>query len=146
MAQTVIQGADIEFLVRKKNTGDFKTLVCEESVVLDVTNDVTTTKTKCGTFKGVQTADFKLNGSAVFNATPTVSEVSYDDVLAWQLDLDEIEFIIRNVAITGFTAGQAIRMSGTGYFTSTNFNGSQGEVSKFTWNIEGTGTLNDTES
>jgi hypothetical protein len=37
-------------------------------------------------------------------------------------------------------------MSGTGYFVSTQFDGSEGQVVKFSWNIEGTGTINDTES
>lgn len=143
---TEIQGADIELTVRQKNTGTFKTMTCEETVFLDVTNDVTTSKTKCGVFKGIQVADFKLNGAAVFNAVPTGSELSYNEALAFQLDLVKCEFILRNKAFGAFSAGDLIRMSGDCYFTQTQFDGSNGVASKFTWTMEGSGTLNDTES
>lgn len=146
MATQVIQGSDIEMLIRKKNTGSFLTMVCEESVILEVTNDVNTAKTKCGTFKGIQVADFKLNGSCVFNSTPTASEASYNEILGYQLDRSECEFILRNKAFGAYTAGDLVRMSGDCYFTSTTFDGSDGQVSKFSWNLEGSGTLNDTES
>ena len=145
MAATV-QGSDIELLVRQKNTGEFKTMTCEETVFLDVTNDVNTTKTKCGTFKGIQVADFKLNGTATFNTTPDSGELSYDEVLAFQLDRTRCEFILRNKAYETYSAGDVIRMSGDCFFTSTQFDGSDGQVAKFTWNAEGDGTLNDTES
>lgn len=147
MAALEIQGSDVEFLVREYNTGDFKRLTCEETLTLDVTNDVNTTKTKCGVFKGIQEADFKVNGTAVFNLSPTsASEISYDEALAFQVDKTKIEWIIRNVSITGYAAGAGIRMSGEGYFVSTQFNAPNGDVGKFSWNIEGVGTLNDTES
>lgn len=146
MATTTIQGSNIELLVRQKDTGLFKTMVCEETVFLDVTNDVSTANTKCGKFKGLSVADFKLNGTAVFNATPTSTELSYNEVLAFQIDRVRCEFILRNAAYTGVTAGDLIRMSGDCFFNSTQFDGSDGNVSKFTWTMEGDGTLNDTES
>lgn len=143
---TEVQGADIEFLVRTADTGTFKRMVCEETLTFDITNDVTTVKTKCGPFKGVQTPDFKANGSAVFNVEPGGSELSYDEVAGYQNGVTKIEWIMRNIAFGAYAAGEAIRFSGYGYFTSSQFTGSNGEVSKFTWNIEGTGTLNVVES
>lgn len=145
MAQE-IQGSDIEFLVRVKDTGEFKTMTCEKTVFLDVSNDVTKESTKCGTFKGIQQADFKLNGEAVFNADPETTEVSYNEALGWQLDRTKIEWIMRNRTIGVDDAGTLVRMSGDGYFVNTQFDGSDGVASKFTWGIEGSGTLNDTES
>lgn len=141
-----LQGSSMELLWRVKDTGEFKTLTCGITEALDVSNDVNTTKTKCGVFKGIQVPDFKLNGEASFNTSLAGTENSYDEVLAAQIDRSEIDWIYRNVAVTGFAAGELIRMSGTGYFVNTVFNGSEGEIARFTWNIEGTGTLNDTES
>lgn len=145
-----LQGSEVELLVRQKNTGDFKTMTCEETVFLDVTNDVNTAKTKCGVFKGVQTPDFKLNGKAIFNAVPAGTELSYNEALAFQLDRTLCEFILRNTAVTkngtAYTAGELVRMSGDCYFTQTQFDGSDGVASGFTWTMEGSGTLNDTES
>lgn len=146
MALLELQGTDVEFLVRPYNNGAFKRLVCEETLTLDVTNEVNTTRTKCGVSKGVSTPDFKANGSAVYNLTPTGSEVSYDEVLEWQNDISKVDWIIRNVAVTGYAAGVGIRMSGSGYFVSTQFQGNANDVAKFTWNLEGVGVLNDTES
>lgn len=143
---TTIQGSNIELLVREKNTGSFKTMTCEEQVTLDVTNDINTTKTKCGVFKGIQVADFKISGSSVFNAQPTASELSYNEALAFQLNRTRCEFIIRNVAFDSFYAGELVRMAGDCFFTSTQFEGSDGQVSKFTYTMEGDGTLDDTES
>jgi hypothetical protein len=142
----VLQGSSMELSWRIKDTGSFKTLTCSINEALDVSNDVNTIKTKCGVFKGIQVADFKLNGEATFNTSLGGSENSYDEVLAAQIDRSEIEWIYRNAAVTGYAAGELIRMSGNGYFTNTVYNGSEGEVARFTWNIEGTGTLNDTES
>lgn len=144
---TYLQGKDVEFLVRVKDTGEFKRLVCEDTLVLEITNDVVVTKTKtCGTAKGIQSADFKANGSAVCNLDPTSEEVSYDGMVDWQLATTEVDWIIRNIAVTGYAAGEGMRFSGTGYFVSTQGTFSNGEACKWTWNLEGTGTINTTES
>lgn len=143
---TEIQGADIELLVREKNVGEFKAMTCEDTVFLDVTNDVSTQKTKCGVFKGIQVADFKLNGSCVHNAEPTSSELSYNEALGFQLDITKCEFILRNKAFSTFAAGELIRMSGDAYFTQTQYDGSNGVAAKFTYTLEGSGSLNDVES
>ena len=79
-------------------------------------------------------------GSALNTAVP------FSEALAFQLDRTRCEFILRNKAFESFTAGELVRMSGDCFFTSTQFDGSDGQVSKFTWNLEGDGTLNDTES
>lgn len=144
---TEIQGKNIQLLLREFGSTDpFQEVVCEETVQIEVTNDVTTTKTKCGVFKGIDVADFKLNGNAVHNIDPTSAEVSHDGMLSWQLDRTKLEFVLQNRAYDSVDAGAAVRMAGSAYITSTVFNGSNAEVAKFTWNLEGVGTLNDSES
>lgn len=144
---TELQGADVEFLVREFNTGEFKRMVCEDTLVFDAASDVSTVKTKiCGTFKGVRSPDYKANGSAVFNVEPGGSEVSYDEVLGWQDTTTKVDFIIRNLAFGTFDAGEAIRISGSGYFVNSQSTFNDGEVAKFTWNLEVVGTLNTVES
>lgn len=146
MALLELQGTDVEFLVRPFNNGSFKQMVCEETLLLDITNEVNTTKTKCGPVKGVSDPDFKANGTAVHNLTPTGSEVSYDDVVEWQVDVQKVDFIIRNIAITGYAAGAAFRFSGSGYFVSSQGSFPADDVVKFTWALEGVGVPNDVES
>lgn len=146
MATYELQGDDVEFLVRVADTGTFKEMVCEETLTLDVTNDVTTTKTKCGPFKGVQTPDFKANGTGVHNTEPTGSEVSYDQIVDWQNSKTKVDWIIRNQAYGSYAAGEAMRFSGSGYFVSSQGSFSANDVVKFTWALEGVGTLNAVES
>ena len=144
---TEIQGSDVEFLVRVADTGSFKEMVCEDTLTLDISNDVTTVKTKnCGAFKGVQDPDFKANGSAVHNVSVTSTEVSYDQVATWQVAGTKVEWIIRNKAFGSYVAGDAMRFAGYGYFVGSQGVFNNGEVVKFTWNLEGVGTLNVTES
>jgi hypothetical protein len=147
MAATEVQGVDLEFLLRDAGSADdFKEMVCEETLTFDLNNEVQTTKTKCGTFKGVQVADFKANGSGVCNVTPTLSEYSYDALQDDQIAITKKEFIIRNKSFGVIGAGEAIRMGGDGYFVTSQLSGNVGEVCKFTWSFEGVGTLNTTES
>lgn len=146
MATYELQGQDVEFLVRVADTGEFKELVCDGEFTLDITNDVSTTKTKrCGTFKGVLAPDFKINGKAVCNTEPTVNEVSYDQVANWQINTTKVEWIIRNQAYGTYAAGEALRFSGYGYFVSSQAPFGN-DVVTFNWNLEGIGILNDTES
>lgn len=147
MAATEIQGSNIQLLLRESgSTDEWQEVVCEETVQIEVTNDVTTTKTKCGVFKGIDVADFKLNGSAVHNITPTSAEASHDAMLAWQLARTKLDFVFQNRAYGAIAAGAEVRMAGSAYITSTVLVGSNSEVAKFTWNLEGVGTLNDSES
>jgi hypothetical protein len=146
MATYELQGQDVEFLVRVADTGEFKEMVCDADFSFDISNDVSTTKTKrCGTFKGVLAPDFKANGTAVHNTEPTATEVSYDQVATWQINTTKIEWIIRNQAYGSYAAGEALRFTGYGYFVSSQATFGN-DVVKFTWNMEGVGILNDTES
>jgi len=144
---TEVQGINVRFLVRDFGSNDaFQEMVCEETLLFDLNNDVTTTKTKCGIFKGIQVADFKANGSGVCNVDPTSTEYSYDELQNDQIAIQKKEFVIQNIAYGTIGAGEQIKMSGGGYFVGSQFNGSVGEACKFTWNFEGVGTLNTTES
>lgn len=140
-----IQGADIAFYVRDYSaspTGTWKRLVCEDTLVFDLTSDVNTTKTKCGTFKGLLVPDFKVSGTGVANSAPTASEYSHDEMTDDINTIQKKSFRIQDVA----TLGSVILLSGDGYFSSQQITFNNGEVVKFTYNFEGTGTLENHES
>lgn len=144
---TELQGALVAFKVRDYgSTSAFKTIVCEETVTFDVSNDVSTTKTKCGVFKGVLAPDFKANGSAVANFVPTSSEYSYNALIEDQKALTKKEFVFESLSDGTNNEGHLLRMSGAGYFVNSQMTGNNGETVKFTWSFEGTGTLGSTES
>lgn len=147
MAALEIQGANVGFYVRDFGSTDvFKRMVCEETLIFDASNDVTTTKTKCGTFKGVQVADFKANGSGTNNFTPGAAEYSYDDLLNDQIAIQKKEFVIQNEAFSTYTVGELVRLAGGGYFVTSQETFNNGEVVKYTWNFEVSGTITTTES
>lgn len=151
MATTTVDANKIGFYVRTYGSTDaFKRIVCEENLTLEISNDVNTTKTKCGVFKGIDVADFKANGTGVCNITPTASEISHEDLVTIQLANTKLEFVLQNEAytegVTTYALGEVIRMQGGCYITSTQLQANQGDKMKFTWAIEGDGTLDDTES
>lgn len=147
MAATEVQGINIQFKVRDFGSADpFQEMVCEETLLFDLNNDVTPAKTKCGVFKGIQVAEFKSNGSGVCNFTPTSTEYSYNELQEDQVGIVKKEFVIQNKAFGAYGTGELIKMTGGGYFVGSQFNGSVGEASKFTWNFEGVGAPNLAES
>ena len=137
------QGSDIAFYVRDfGTTGVWKRLVCEDTLVFDYTSDVTTSKTKCGVFKGVQIPDFKVSGSGVSNFVPTTSEYSNDNITSDQGATQKKEFRIQDIA----TLGSVILLAGGGYFTQSQQTFNNGDVCKFTYTFEGVGTVEQHES
>lgn len=138
-----VQGSTIGFYVRDYGTtGIWQRLVCEETLTFDLTNDVTTTKTKCGTFKGVDVADFKVSGGGVSNFGPTATEYSHDHLTADQVAVQKKEFRIQDAA----TLGTVILLAGAGYFTQSQISIPANDVVKFTYTFEGVGTLEQHES
>lgn len=143
MADYSIQGADIAFYVRDYgSTGLWQRLVCEDTLVFDFASDVNVTKTKCGTFKGLQVPDFKVNGTGVTNSQPTSAEYSSDHMTDDMNAIQKKEFRIQDVA----TLGSVILLAGAGYFSTQQITFNNGETVKFTYNFEGTGTLETHES
>lgn len=143
MPDNSVQGASIAFYVRDfGSTGLWRQLVCEDTLVFDLASEVNTTKTKCGTFKGVQVPEFKVNGTGVSNFSPTASEYSSDLMTADMNAIQKKEFRIQDIA----TLGGLILLAGAGYFSTQQITFNNGEVVKFTYNFEGTGTLEAHES
>lgn len=148
---TEVQGSRIGFYVRDYGASTpFLRIVCEETVTLDLNNDITTTKTKCGVFKGVSVADFKANGSAVHNIDPGGAEASLDYVQSKQIARTKQEFVMQNEAYTeggvSYDIGEAFRFAGAMYFNSSQATADTDNPMKFTWSAEGIGVPNDSES
>jgi hypothetical protein len=143
MADYSIQGSDIQIYVRDNSGGTvWKQIVCEETLTFDISSEVNTTRTKCGIFKGVLVPDFKASGTAVCNSQPTSLEFSHDELTTNVNNRTLKQFRIQDSA----TLGSVILLAGTGYFVSQQITFNNGEVCKFSWTLEGTGTLETHES
>jgi hypothetical protein len=140
-----IQGSSV-VLELSSDGVTYVTLVCEEDSQIDLSNDVTSTKTKCSTFKGISAVDATISGNAVCNAVPTASEVSYNDVQTWQKQKTQKYFRYRNAAQGTITAGEAFSHTGVGYFTQSTLTASGDEVVKFSYTFSVTDLDGDVSS
>ena len=143
MADHSIAGVDIGFYVRDYGTtGVWKRLVCEETLDVDFTSDVNTTKTKCGVFKGFLIPDCKISGSGVANSQPVSTEISHDEITTNMLGVTKKEFRIQDVA----TSGSVILIAGQGNFSQQKITFNNGDTVKFTYTFEATGDIESHES
>ena len=141
---TEVQGIDIKVQVREVGDTTWQTLVCEIDSQFQHTNDTTETDTKCGTFNGVKDVKGNYSGNAVFNVVPGANEVSYEDVLNWQINKTLMEMLVENEAYTSeagdpITEGQVIHYFATGRFVDSTLTGATGDVGKFSWTFKPTG-------
>lgn len=141
-----VQGNLINMRLRVNGSGDeWRTLVCTEDSSFAITNETSERRTNCGIKTSLSDPSFNASGNAVQNATPTTSEVSYNDVKAWQIAKTKLDFqyISEADVAAGLTEGQGVNNYGSGYFTETTFTGSAEAdgVGSFSWTFTGTGVL-----
>lgn len=141
-----LQGSLVTMWVSTSQNTGFKTIVCEESSTADTTSNVSTKKTKCGTFTTVDSAETKISGSGVVDGAPAANQVSYKDIQAWVQNKTRLYFIYKNIADSGtsIASGAAVYLDGQGYFNSAKVTAQEGEVISFDWEFTTTGTIDNT--
>lgn len=151
MAVTELQGSHVGVYVRSYgSTNVFKRIVCEETLSLDLSNDIQTTKTKCGTFKGVDVTDWKVNGTGVCNFNPGAAEISSDDLIDLQVAKTKLEVFVQNEAFTeggtSYTQGAVFKFGGAAYLNSQQLSFPNNDITKYTFSLEGIDDPTTTES
>jgi hypothetical protein len=140
-----LQGSYVSMWVSETNS-DFKTIVCEESSQSSTTANVTTTKTKCGTFTAVDAAETVISGSGIAGANLAANQVSFKQIEAWVRAKTKLYFVRRNEAdvANGVTAGELVYLDGQGYFTEATETSAEGDVVKFNWSFSASGEVDNT--
>lgn len=151
MAVTELQGSRVGVYTRDYGSSAvFKRIVCEETMTLSLSNDVNTTKTKCGTFKGLDVVDWKINGNGVANFNPAGTEISANDLQTLQVARTKQEVYVQNEAFTeggtSYDVGEVFKWGGAAYLTAQDITFPSNDIVKFTYNLEGVGTPDTTES
>lgn len=125
---------------------NYKTIVCEESSQSSTTSNVTTTKTKCGSFSAPDTPEITISGSGVAGGNLAANHVSFKQLQAWAANGTLLYFIRRNEAnsAAGITAGEVVYLDGQGYLTEATETSAEGDVVKFNWSFTTTGTVDNT--
>lgn len=137
-----IQSSDAPIQLRAKGTTPWKTLVCTENYNVPVNTTTTTTDTFCGRAVGLGVREFTPTVSAVCEAQPTTDQVTYEDLLAWQMAGTVVEFRVEYPG--SGSIGSNIYLSGECYVTATELQGAVNDVLKFTSTLTGQGVLDTT--
>lgn len=119
----------------------WKTLVCLETSNVPLATTVNEVETNCGVAVGLGAIKFNPAGSAVAEAIPTSNQVTYKDLLGWQVAKTLIMFKVEYPG-SGGQYGMNLALSGTCYVTSTDVTLETGKVITFTYTLTGTGTVN----
>lgn len=121
-----------------------KTITCEESSDFQLTMNVNQTKTKCATFTAPDMPSGAINVSGVVNGTPSASECSFNDIANWANTKTKLYAKYQQAASGSVSAGTAVYVSGTGYFTSVQVTSAEGDLIKFTATFSFSGTMDTT--
>lgn len=139
MALTKIEGSLIgTWISFDLVTPAWKEIVCaEESSGLTGGSTVNTRRTKdCGPLKSVAFDGWTMTGAGVANATPTVTEVSADDLVTTTQDATKVL-----VKMAHKTDDDVYYRQGAGYFSAYSEEAPEGDAVGFDYTIEIDGNL-----
>jgi hypothetical protein len=119
----------------------YKNLVCLRTSSVNTTVDSTTEQTNCGPLTSVADATMSIDFDAVCEVAPTISQISYEDLLAAMVGKTLIAVRVQNPVVTGASVGAAYYHQFLGYITSLTLNQSTTEFINFSGTVTSTGTV-----
>ena len=119
----------------------YKNLVCLRTSSVNTTMDATTEQTNCGVLTSPSEPQMSLDFDAICETSPTVSQVSYEDLLSAMVNKTLVAVRVQNPVVSGSSAGAAYYHQFSGYITDLTLNQSTTEFINFTGTIQSTGTL-----
>lgn len=103
--------------------------------------DATTEQTNCGVLTSPSEPQMSLDFDAICETSPTVSQVSYEDLLSAMVNKTLITARVQNPVVSGSSAGAAYYHQFSGYITDLTLNQSTTEFINFSGTVQSTGTL-----
>lgn len=119
----------------------YKNLVCLRTSSVNTTMDATTEQTNCGVLTSPSEPQMSLDFDAICETAPTISQVSYEDLLSAMVNKTLVAVRVQNPVVSGSSAGAAYYHQFSGYITDLTLNQSTTEFINFTGTIQSTGTL-----
>jgi hypothetical protein len=119
----------------------YKNLVCLRTSSVNTTVDSTTEQTNCGPMTSVADATMTVDFDAVCEVAPTISQVSYEDLLAAMVNKTLVGVRIQNPVVSGSSAGATYYHQFLGYITSLTLNQSTTEFINFSGTVTSTGIV-----
>jgi len=119
----------------------YKNLVCLRTSSVNTTMDATVEQTNCGVLTSPSEPQMTVDFDAICEATPTISQVSYEDLLAATVNKTIVTVRVQNPTITGSSVGTVYYHQFAGYITDLTLNQSTTEFINFSGTIQSSGTL-----
>lgn len=119
----------------------FKNLVCLRTSSVNTTVDSTTEQTNCGPLTSVADATMGVDFDAVCEVSPSVSQISYEDLLAAMVNKTLVNVRVQNPVVSGSSVGAAYYHQFLGYVTSLTLNQSTTEFINFSGTVTSTGIV-----
>jgi len=119
----------------------FKNLVCLRTSSVNTTVDSTTEQTNCGPLTSVADATMGVDFDAVCEVSPSVSQISYEDLLAAMVGKTLVNVRVQNPVVSGSSIGAAYYHQFLGYVTSLTLNQSTTEFINFSGTVTSTGLV-----
>lgn len=132
-----IQSVDAPLEISSDGGTTYKTVVCLESYNVNGETSVTETETYCGNIVGLGQPKVTIDVNAVCETSPTVTQVSHEDVAGWWVGKTALKYRIQNPS-TG-TPGSNYYLQGDAYVTSKSDAFAISEVVKFSFTLTGNG-------
>jgi hypothetical protein len=119
----------------------YKNLVCLRTSSVNTTVDSTTEQTNCGPLTSVADATMTIDFDAVCEVAPTISQISYEDLLAAMVGKTLVAVRVQNPVVSGSSAGATYYHQFLGYITSLTLNQSTTEYINFSGTVTSTGIV-----
>jgi len=119
----------------------YKNLVCLRTSSVNTTMDATTEQTNCGVLTSPSEPQMTLDFDAICETSPTITQVSYEDLLGAMVNKTLVAVRVQNPVVSGSSAGAAYYHAFSGYITDLTMNQSTTEFVNFSGTIQSTGAL-----
>ena len=136
-----IQGSLQNIEIDVAGGSSFKNLVCLRTSSVNTTVDSTTEQTNCGPLTSVADATMGVDFDAVCEVSPSVSQISYEDLLAAMVGKTLVNVRVQNPVVSGSSVGAAYYHQFLGYVTSLTLNQSTTEFINFSGTVTSTGLV-----
>lgn len=136
-----IQGSLQNVEIDVAGGSSYKNLVCLRTSSVATSVDATEEQTNCGVLTSVSEPSMSVDFDAICEVAPSVSQVSYDDLLTAMVSKTAVTVRVQSPVVTGSSIGAAYYHQFSGYITDLTLNQSTTEFINFSGTIASSGTL-----
>lgn len=137
-----LQSVNLPIELSEDGGTTWKVLVCLTDYQIPVDVATNAVETFCGTASGRGIPSFNPSGNAIAELNPTTNQVTYRDMLAWEINGDVLNFRVQN--LSGGSAAGYLYIKGECTVTNTTLTATAGSAVAFSWTLTGQGAIDTT--